>query len=53
MHPKKLQADFNIDNNKKCFLGSKPTYVTLDHKTSHKGQFFLHWDLYITWKSNK
>ncbi len=21
--------------------------VTLDHKTSHKGQFFLNWDLYI------
>ncbi len=25
-------------------------YVTLDHKTSHKGQFFRNWDLYIIWK---
>ncbi len=31
---------FNIDNNQKCFLSSKSAYVTLDHKTSHKGQFF-------------
>ncbi len=29
------------------------TYVTLDHKTSHKGQIFLIWDLYIIWKLNK
>ncbi len=27
--------------------------VTLDHKTSHKGQFFLNWDLNIIWKLNK
>ncbi len=30
---------FNIDNNQKCFLSSKSAYVTLDHKTSHKGHF--------------
>ncbi len=27
--------------------------VTLDHKTSHKGQFYSNWDLYIIWKLNK
>ncbi len=25
------------------------SYVTLDHKTSHKGQFFWNWDLYTIW----
>ncbi len=29
--------------------GVTSKYVTLDHKTSHKGQFFY---LYITWKLN-
>ncbi len=28
-------------------------YETLEHKTSHKGPFFLHRDLYIIWKMNK
>ncbi len=28
------------------------TYVTLDYKTSHKGQFF-ETEIYITWKLNK
>ncbi len=28
-------------------------YVTLDDKTSHKGQFEGNWDLYIIWKLNK
>ncbi len=28
------------------FLNSA-SYVTLDPKTSHKGQFFLNWDIYI------
>ncbi len=32
-------AVFNIDNNKQCCLRTKSSYVTLDHKTSHKGQF--------------
>ncbi len=27
--------------------------VALDHKTSHKGQFLLNWDLYISRKLNK
>ncbi len=26
-------------------------FVTLDHKTSHKGHFFKNWDLYIIWIS--
>ncbi len=28
-------------------------YVTLDHKTSHKGTFFFNWDLYSIRKLNK
>ncbi len=32
---------FNIDNNKKSLFSNKSSYVTPDHKTSHKGQFFL------------
>ncbi len=28
-------------------------FVTLDHKTSHKGDFFQNLDLYIIWKLNK
>ncbi len=29
----------------------KSKYVTLDHKTSHNGHFFLkNWDVYIIWK---
>ncbi len=24
--------------------------MTLDHKTSHKGLFFLNWDLCVNWK---
>ncbi len=32
-------AVFNIDNNKQCCLSTKSSYVTLDHKTSYKGQF--------------
>ncbi len=24
----------------RCFLSSKPAYLTLDHETSHKGTFF-------------
>jgi len=34
-----LQKKYNIYNNQTCFLGSKSVYVTLEHKTSHKGHF--------------
>ncbi len=29
------------------------TFVTLEHKTSLKGQMFRNYDLYIIWKLNK
>ncbi len=29
------------------------TYVTQNHKTSHKRSIFLNWDFYIIWKLNK
>ncbi len=46
----KIKADFNIVNNKKSFSSSKSAYVTVDHKTSHKGQF-SEIEIYTTSKS--
>ncbi len=36
-----------------CHAKSLVIYVTLNHKTSHKDQFFRNWDLYMIWKLNK
>ncbi len=34
-------------------LNDITVYVTLEHKTSHKGQFLKKWNLCIIWKPNK
>ncbi len=40
-------AILNNDINKKCFLSSKSSYVTLDNKTSHKGEIYTSSDSWI------
>ncbi len=32
------------------WFGAQEIFVTMDHKTSNKGQFFWNWDLYMIWK---